>query len=185
VTAEGIGTTVVRLSVAKKEINGVGFYREFVYAGKALKPKPVVDTDDGEVVPPSHYTLSYKDNKKCGEATVFVKVKPGDTRYTGDTEGWFTILPQKSVIRKMKAGKRKLTITVKGQKASGAKNYKVLYRIKGTRKWTTKTFKVAKGNKLVLNKLKKKKKYQVKVCATTPYGNEGKFSVLKTSKKIK
>ena len=92
--------------------------------------------------------------------------------------------PAKPVIRSLKAGKSKLTVKLKGKVPTGVKSYKVQYRIKGTKKWTTKTFK-ASGTKLVIKKLKKGKKYQVRVRAVKHNGLVSKYSKTKTGKKIK
>ena len=197
VTAEGVGTTVVRLSVQRMGIGCLEILRSsFVYNGKAKKPKVRVyderywlDTDEEEgknyLIPASEYTVKYRNNKKCGEGTVLIKINEDSTRYEGETDGWFTIYPAKSVITNRKAGKGKLTVTVKSQKASGATRYQVYYRIKGKTTWSKKTFKVANGNKLVLKNLKKGKKYQVKVRAfVTDDWDSGKFSKISTSGKI-
>ncbi len=167
-----------------------------VYNGKYRKPIVKVyderygfdtEEDEGEKyrIPKECYTVKYHHNKKCGEATVEVFINEDDPVYMGESSGYFTILPAKSVITSLKAGKGKLTVTVKSQKASGATRYQVYYRVKGKTTWSKKTFKVANGNKLVLKNLKKGKKYQVKVRA---YANDtwymGKFSKISTSGKI-
>jgi hypothetical protein len=94
------------------------------------------------------------------------------------------IAPGKPVIRSLKAGKGSLTVKLKGKTPAGVKSYKVQYRIKGTKKWTTKTFK-ASGTKLVIRKLTKGKKYQVRIRAVKYNGLVSKYSKTKTSKKIK
>lgn len=94
------------------------------------------------------------------------------------------IAPSKPLIRSLKAGKGSLTVKLKGETPAGVKSYKVQYRIKGTKKWTTKTFK-ASGTKLVIRKLTKGKKYQVRIRAVKHSGLVSKYSKTKTSKKIK
>ena len=196
VTADGIGTTVVRLSVTRRGIGMIEVASPLVYNGSYRKPKVRVyddriwfDTDDEEaknyLIPSDRYTLKYHKNKKCGEGSVDVIINDDDPTYVGEFSGSFTILPAKSVITNLKAGKGKLTVTVKSQKASGATKYQVYYRIKGNKTWKKKTFSVSKGNKLVLTNLKKGKKYQVKVRAYVGYEwDAGKFSSIKTSGKI-
>lgn len=53
-----------------------------------------------------------------------------------------------------------------------------------SKKWKTKTFK-ASGTKLVIKKLKKGKKYQVRIRAVKHNGLVSKYSKTKTGKKIK
>ena len=196
-TAEGIGTTVVRLSVQRMTIGCIEIASPLVYNGKYRKPKVKVyderywlDTDEEEgqnyLIPKSSYTLKYSNNKKCGEGTVEIKINEDDPYYEGESTETFTIVPTKSVINSITVGKGKMTVNVKSQKASGAKKYQVKYRIKGKSSWKTKTFKVANGNKLVIKGLKKGKQYQVKVRAYVEYDwwDAGKWSVKKTSGKI-
>ena len=189
VTVEGAGTSVVPLSVKKLEIMGGDFgTEEFVYTGKAQKPPLVVMDTFDQTIAPEHYTVKYKNNKKCGTATAIATAKSNDPIYTGEMDFHFTIVPVKATIKSLSDGKNSLTITVKDQKASGVKGYDVEYRIKGTKSWKTKSFK-AKSNKLVLKKLKNGKKYQVKVRATAgndAYGIKiaGAYSKVKTSGKI-
>jgi fibronectin type 3 domain-containing protein len=101
-----------------------------------------------------------------------------------NTSSRIGIAPSKPLIRSLKARKGSLTVKLKGKTPAGVKSYKVQYRIKGTKKWTTKTFK-ASGTKLVIKKLKKGKKYQVRLRAVKHSGLVSKYSKTKTSKKIK
>ncbi|MBQ9015590.1 MAG: fibronectin type III domain-containing protein [Firmicutes bacterium] len=183
VTAEGIGTTVVRLTTAKKIIGAIGFPQTIVYNGKAQKPKPEVEDQDGEIIPPSHYTVKYKNNVKCGQGTVTVTIKSGDPKYTGSDIAWFTIRPRKAAIKSLTKNGSKMTVKVKNQKASGVKSYRVEYRVKGTSKWKTKKYKASAGTKLTVSGLRKGKRYQVRVCAVGPGGYDGAYSKVKLTKK--
>ena len=101
-----------------------------------------------------------------------------------NTSSGIGIAPSKPRIRSLKARKGRLTVKLKGETPAGVKSYKVQYRIKGTKKWTTKTFK-ASGTKLVIRKLTKGKKYQVRIRAVKHSGLVSKYSKTKTGKKIK
>ena len=96
------------------------------------------------------------------------------------------VLPAKAIIKKLTVGKKQLTVQVKDQKKTGIAGYEIQYRRQGTSTWKTKTIS-AKKTKVTLKKLKKGKKYQVrvrgfvKVNGTKQYGA---FSKTKTSKKI-
>ena len=186
VTADGVGTAVVKLSVKKRTIGAITILSDTIYNGKAQKPKIEVEDDNEEVIPASHYTVKYRKNKKCGDAEVLVTIKKGDTIYEEQTDkGFFTIKPKKAVIKSLTAGKGKLTVKVKDQKASGVKKYKLSYRVKGSSKWKSKNFKASKGTSLTVKGLKKGKRYQVKVCALGPDDFEGADSKTKVSGKIK
>ena len=190
VTVDGVGTTIIPLSVKKKELTNIMVDDDgLVYTGKALKPPVVVSDVDDVEIGKEHYTVKYSNNKKCGRGLVVATAKPDDPIYEGEQECNFTILPAKSVIKSMQVGKKKLTVVVKDQKASGVQSYQVRYRVKGTSSWKKKTFK-ASSNKLVIKGLKNGKKYQVKVRAKAPDAEDydfeivGAFSMVKTSAKI-
>ena len=187
VTAEGIGTTVIPISVAKRTIAVTSIIqKDDTYTGKAKKPKVVVEDDTGEVIPSSHYTVRYKNNIKCGEASAIVTINKGDEAYKHESvDASFYIVPQKAVIKKLSTGKGRLTVTVKNQKKSGVVSYKLRYRAKGSKKWSVKTFKASKGTDLTVKGLKKGKRYQVKVCAVGPDMLEGRYSKTKTSTAVR
>lgn len=68
---------------------------------------------------------------------------------------------------------------------TGGSKYQIKYRIKGKKKWKTKT---TKKIKIVLKKLKKGKKYQIKARAFRKVGKKkyyGKWSKVKVTKKIR
>ena len=190
VTVPGIGTTVASVSVDKISISGLMIREDkFVYNGKPHKPKVVVYDAADNVVSQSHYTVTYKNNIKCGEADVAVKVKAGDKMYKGTQNIDFCITPRRAKIKSMSAGTGSLTVRVKNQKPSGVKTYQVYYRIKGSSKWLKKSFKASSGTSLCIKGLSKGKRYQVKVRAAAGKHNSlinaGKFSPVRTSKRIK
>ena len=190
VTVEGVGTTVIPLSVNKKEMYGYIVYNDsFVYTGKPVVPDYDVLDAAEEKIDKKHYTAKGINNTKCGMATIEVTAKPDDATYTGSMQIEFLISPARAVIKGLSDGNKSLTVTVKDQKASGVESYEVRYRIKGASKWKKKIFK-ATSNKLVLKGLKNGKKYQVKVRARGKYYedtesyNVGAYSAVKTSGKI-
>ena len=90
-------------------------------------------------------------------------------------------------MNKIVPGKKKLTVKAQSQKASGITGYQVKYRKVGSKKWNSKTFKAGSSN-LVLKKLKKDKKYQVKVRAFVKVNKKtyyGAFSKTVKSKAVK
>lgn len=85
---------------------------------------------------------------------------------------------------KLKAGKKKVTVTYK--KVSGATSYKVIYSTsKKFKKAKTATVKSGKTVKKTISKLKSKKRYYVKVCAVKKVKGKnytGKWSAVKKVK---
>ena len=106
------------------------------------------------------------------------------TKAESQTRKKDTAKPKTPVIKSLTAGKSKLTIRLKGSVPSDVKKYKVSYRIKGKKKWTTKTLKVSAG-KIVLKKLKKGKKYQVRLRTVNSKNRISSYSKIKSSKKVK
>ncbi len=70
-------------------------YTKKTYTGKALKPSVTVKKGS-EVVPADMYTVSYKNNKNAGTATVTVTAKE-DGLYTGSAKTTFMIIRAKSL----------------------------------------------------------------------------------------
>lgn len=93
-------------------------------------------------------------------------------------------------MKKIKVGKKKMTVKWTPKKAN-FDGYEISYQIKGKKKVKTATVKKATASKKVIKKLKKGKKYKVKVRGYKLYGQNkdikvyGKWSKAKTSKKIK
>ena len=156
-----------------------------VYTGKAIAPQMEVNDEDGATLTEGKdYTLTYKNNVKCGQATV---VATAQGEFEGTQEYSFVIKPAQAAVSKLTAGKKKLTVAVKNQKASGITGYQIQYRVSGTSKWKSKTLAAGK-TKLVLKKLKAGKKYQIRVRGFVKIGGKnvfGAFSKVKTGKKVK
>ncbi|MBR2547717.1 MAG: hypothetical protein IKF07_05970 [Eubacterium sp.] len=179
-----IGTSVVKIKVIQpKFVGAFVFDREHVYTGKAIKCDYVVVVDNlGSLVDLDQFKLTYKNNVKCGEATI--TVSPTTDNYSGSVKATFSIKPVRGVISKVASGKKKLTVTVKNQKASGVSKYELSYRVNGTKKWKTKTYGV-KSTKLVLTKLKKGKKYDIRMRAYAKGDVYGDYSKVAVSPKVK
>ena len=87
---------------------------------------------------------------------------------------------------KVKAGRRSLTITTGDDISEGIGAYIVKYKVKGTKKWKTKTFEPAK-NTMKLTGLKKGKKYVIKICSRADAGSRSytSYPAKVTSAKVK
>ncbi len=184
ISADDIGTSVVKITTIEPTlIKALTFDSEVEYTGKPIKPDVIVADNLGSLANIDQFTVSYKNNVKCGKGTIIVKPAAG-SMYTGSCKTTFKILPKRSVISKITAGKSKLTVTVKNQKKSGVTKYQVSYRVAGTNKVTSKTFK-SKTNKFTLKGLKKGTKYEVAVRAYAKNAGYGIYSKIKTSPAVK
>ncbi|SDB19725.1 InlB B-repeat-containing protein [Eubacterium oxidoreducens] len=128
----------------------------------------------------SGYTFDGWYTKKSGGSKVSITTKiTEDTTYYAH---WTKVNVAKTKVKSIKSGKKKLTVRIKG--VSGAAGYQICYSLKSSMKGY-KTVTIT-GNKTVLNKLKAKKKYYIKVRAykLDSKGNKvfGKWSVKKVKK---
>lgn len=131
-----------------------------VYNGKAQKPSVKVYDGDGNVIPAGNYTVSYKNNKNVGKATVTVKMTGN---YQGTLTTSFTIAPKSTKVVSLASKKNAFTVKWSKQ-ATQTTGYQLQYA-------TNKNFKGAKNvfvnntktvNKTV-SKLKAKQTYYVRV----------------------
>ena len=136
--------------------------------------------------------LRMEDGKDDYHKTL-IKVNSGVANLIVSVDGVGTMIRSVAVhpgftkIRKMKAGKRKLTVTVKELKGQNVTGYQIQYRVKGKKAWKTKTIS-AKTTKAVLKKLKTGKRYEVRACAFSkgPHGTSyGFYTPKAVSKKIR
>ncbi len=134
----------------------------YVYNGKSRKPSVVVKDSKGKRIAASNYTVTYKNNKNAGVATVTVKFK---NNYSGTLKKTFTIAPNSTSLKTLTAKEK--SIVVKWNKQSTQVNgYEIQYSTSS--KFTKKNTKsvIVKSNKTTSNtikNLKSGKKYYVRI----------------------
>jgi hypothetical protein len=154
------------------------------YTGLGITPAPIVKLNGATLKKDVDYNVAYANNKNIGKATVQIT---GTGKYTGSLQASFKIVPTKTKITKLTAGKKQLKVAWK--KVTAAQKitkYQIHYKIKG-KSYKTKTVS-AKNASLALKGLKKGKVYQVQVRSyktvdKVKYYSE--WSAVKTAKKIK
>lgn len=157
-----------------------------VYQGfkKGVAPSIIVKDKYGKVVDKSNYDIVMpKTVVAVGNYTYHVIFK---NNYAGEKILKFKIVPKKASIKSVKTGRRNMKITFsKKVSSTGGTYYEYSYRIKGKSKWkTSKT----KKQKITVSKLKKGKRYEVKVRAYKVVNKKkiyGAWSKVKTTSKIK
>ncbi|MBR1663811.1 MAG: hypothetical protein IJ696_05745 [Ruminococcus sp.] len=151
--------TTAKKSVAKAKVTGLSAK---TYTGKALKPAVTVKLGSIKLKKGTDYTVSYKNNKAVGKATVTIK---GKGKYTGTLTKTFKINPKKTKVNKVTSPKTKqLKVTYK--KVKGVTGYQVTFSTsKKFTKKTTKTVTAKRASKTskLIKSLKKGKTYYVKV----------------------
>ncbi len=151
--------------------------------GNEQKPAVTVTGKDGAIMEEGKdYTVTYQDNVKPGIATVTV---------TGTSEtdpvvktATFKILPKKMGAPKLKAAKKKLTVTWK--KDADVTGYEIQYSLKKNFKGA-KTAKVTKAatSKKVIKKLASKKTYYVRIRSYKTAGKASLYGAWSAAKKAK
>ena len=158
--AKGSGTS----TITPAAVSSVAFIKDRAYNGKAHYPPLVVTGSNGKtLVKNTDYTVAYRNNVKPGKAYATVT---GRNNYTGTKVVTFRIAPKKVSIGKVtspKAGTIKATWKrdklATGYQATAALNSKF------TKGKKTINIKKNKTTKATFKKLKKGKKYYVKVRA--------------------
>lgn len=168
--------TKVKLSQCK-----VTALKDMVYTGKALKPAVTVKYGSKALKKGTDYTVSYKNNKAVGLATVTVK---GKGSYTGTKNVSFTILPRAVAISKLTAGKQSLT--VKWGRRAEATGYELQYAMKSSFAGA-KTVKIKKNATVsaTIKKLKTGKTYYVRLRSYKTVGKKTYYSAWSKGKGVK
>ena len=161
-TYKGAKTLTKNFVIKAKKISTYTLSKtSYIYNGKAKKPSVVVKAADTVLKKNTDYTVTYKNNKKVGKASVVIT---GKGNYLGTKTLTFKINPKSTSLKTLKAGKKQITVTWKKSSVK-VTGYQVMYATnksftKGkkqiTVKGTTKTIQT-------IEKLSAKKRYYAKV----------------------
>jgi uncharacterized protein YkwD len=135
---------------------------KYSYNGKARKPKVIVTDKNGKTVSKDYYTVYYSSGrKKVGKYKVVVEFKG---KYVGTLKKTFKIVPKKTKITSLKAGKKAFTVNWK-KISSQTTGYQVQYAANSAFTKNKKTVSVSPKSKKskIVKKLKGGKKYYVRV----------------------
>ena len=135
--------------------------KDQTYTGKALKPAVKLTFGGKTLTAGTDYTLTYRDNKAVGTASVTVN---GKGNFTGTKKVSFRILPKGTTISKLTAGKKKLTVKWKKQ-TTQTTGYELQYSTdkKFKKSVKTVTVKKPKTTSVAIKKLTGKKTYYVRI----------------------
>ena len=144
------------ISIKKCSITGIS---DKVYAAKAFKPAPVVKYQGKTLKKDTDYTVSYKDNKNVGTATVTIT---GKGKYGASINKTFKINPKPVALVSLTPGSKQLT--VKWKKGANINGYEVQYSLKKSFA-SAKKVSINKAGTVqtVLKKLTANKTYYVRV----------------------
>jgi hypothetical protein len=151
-----------------------------VYTGKALKPAVTVKDSNGNTISSSNYTLTYKNNKKVGTATVTVTFTGN---YSGTKAINFDIVPKATTLT-LAAKSKSIKVTWKKQIAQTT-GYQIQYSTSS--KFTgakTVTVKSSKTTSKTIKNLKAKKTYYVRIRTYKKVGSKTVYSAWSGTKKV-
>lgn len=139
----------------------VGKISNKAFNNKQKKPAVKVRVNGQLLKAGQDYTLTYRNNKKPGKATIVIT---GIGNYTGTKEAYFNIVPKKAAIKKVTSpSAKKIRVTWKRDRM--ATGYEIQYSTnksfkKGVKKVTIKKNKITSR---VIKKCKSGKKYYVRI----------------------
>ena len=154
------------------------------YTGSARTPATTVRIGNKVLVKGTDYTVSYKNNKNCGKASVTVT---GIGKYTGSKTANFIIKPAKVVSKKLTSPKTK-TVKLTWTKAKGGvTGYQIVLGLnkKMTSGKKTVWVKKAAAAAKTVKGLKAKKTYYAKVRAYKQVGSKKYYGAWSTIRKAK
>ena len=151
----------------------------YTYNGKKQTPKVAV-TYKGKTVSSKYYTVSYKNNKNVGNASVTVTGKGKYKACSGKAS--FKIILKPGNISELKAGRK--SASVKWSKISGAAGYQLQYSTskKFSKSKTVKILGTAK-NKQTIKSLSSQKTYYVRIRAYKTVNGKKWYGAWSKSKK--
>lgn len=157
----------------------------YEYNSKGINADLTVTNSLGEVlVNDTDYVVSFTGADKCGKATVTIT---GIGNYTESITNDISIIPAKAKLSAVKSKKTK-SLKASWKKSKGAvTGYEVQVALnkKFTKSAKTYTIKKAKTTSKTIKKLKKKKKYYVRVRAFKTIDNQKKYGAWSAVKSVK
>ena len=152
------GSVCKTFSIKKPEISKCsisGLKTSYSYTGKAIKPSFTVKNGSVTLKKGTDYTVSYKNNKQLGTATITIK---GKGKYTGSISKQFKIVPKTPSLKSVTGVKNyknafDLTgsLTVNWNKVSGVTGYELIYSFNKDFKKPVKSIKVKSTSCTVKN----------------------------------
>ncbi|MBQ6675225.1 MAG: leucine-rich repeat protein [Ruminococcus sp.] len=168
---------ITAASIAKATVSGL---KNKYYTGKAITQTPTVKLGSKTLKKGTDYTVTFKNNKAIGTATVTIK---GKGNYTGTVTKTFKIIPKKTTLKTAaspKKGQLKVTYT----KQTNITGYQITYAL-------DKNFTKSKASKSsakltkTISGLKSGKTYYVKVRTYKTVNGTKYYSGYSVVKKIK
>lgn len=143
------------------------------YTGKSIKPTVTLTYKNKKLKKNTDYTVSYKNNKKIGKATITIK---GKGEFYGTRTKTFKIVPKKVSSFKKKSGTKMITL---GWKKNSAATGYIIYRkssYNGKKYTKVASIKSKKTTRWINTRLKADREYFYSIRAYTKVGNTKYYS---------
>ena len=173
------GKETKKVSMNKVKVTGI---KSKTYTGKSITQSITVKKGNTVLKKGTNYTVSYKNNKKVGKATITLT---GKGKYIGTIKKTFKINPKGTSISKLTSGKKKLTVKWKKQKTQTT-GYQIQYAANSKFSKNKKTITVTKNSTTskTIKKLKANKKYYVRIRTYKKVGSMKYYSTWSKSKTV-
>ncbi|MBO6141639.1 MAG: leucine-rich repeat domain-containing protein [Ruminococcus sp.] len=164
------------VSLAKSTVTGIA---NKYYTGKAITQAPTVKLGNKTLKKGTDYTVTFKNNKAVGKATVTIK---GKGNYSGTVSKTFKILPKKTTL-KTAASPKKGQLKVTYSKQTNITGYQITYST--DKSFKSKASKASAKTSKTISGLKSGKTYYVKVRTYKTVSGTKYYSGYSAVKKIK
>lgn len=161
--------TPAKIGCYENSIYRIQYKNTYTYTGKSIRPDITVNYgfyDLSCLFKDVDYTLSYKNNKNIGEASIILHDLNGAT-YLDGLELTFNIVPKAPTSLKY-SKKTSSSVTLEWDKVEGAENYTVYMYNSSTGKYVKKT--TVNGNTATIKELSAGKAYKFYVVASDASG---------------
>ena len=159
--------------------------KSFKYNKKVQRPAIIIKDGNGKTVNKSNYTITYsnKNSKKVGEYTVKIKFKG---KYKGTKKLTYQIKPKTVSIKRITSGNKKLTVKW-NKNTTQTTGYQIQYAIDSTFYSDENKIKIGsnKTTSKTIKKLKKNKKYYVRIRTYKKVGGKKIYSSWSKVLKVK
>ena len=159
--------------------------KSFKYNKKVQRTTIIIKDGNGKAVKKSNYTITYsnKNSKKVGEYTVKIKFKG---KYKGTKKLTYQIKPKGVSLKKITSGNKKLTVKW-NKNTTQTTGYQIQYAIDSTFYSDENKIKIGsnKTTSKTIKKLKKNKKYYVRIRTYKKVGGKKIYSSWSKTLKVK
>ena len=154
----------------------------YIYDSKVKTPSVVIKDSKGAVIDKSNYTVSYSSNKAVGSAKAKITFK---NNYSGSKTLSFKINPKATSLSSLTAAKGAITVKWRKQ-AVQTSGYQLQYSTDSAFKSAKSlTVSSAKATSKMIEKLKSKKKYYIRIRTYKAVGKTKYYSAWSAKKSIK